>query len=153
MLSKRNISILGMVIGLSFFLGTSMNLNAADTTFQIITHVDEILKDNPMKAGAKAQMIPIAQDDTMSLFVIRSIEGFILKPHFHKTHDETIYIIRGTGQMFINNQWVDIKPGSLQFNPMGMGKVHAIKHTGNEPLVTISIFTPALKEPDRHFVE
>jgi mannose-6-phosphate isomerase-like protein (cupin superfamily) len=34
-----------------------------------------------------------------------------------------------------------------------MGKVHSTKVTGNEPLVVISIFTPAMKEPDRHFVE
>jgi len=41
--------------------------------------------------------------------------------------------------------------GSLQFRPMG--KVLGIKNTGNEPLADISIFSPALKGPDRHFVE
>jgi len=151
MLSKRNIPVLGIAICLFFFLATLTNLNAADTTFQVITHIDEILKENPLKAGAKVQMIPIAQDDTISLFVVRYIEGFILKPHYHKTHDETICVIKGTGQMLVNDKWVDIKPGSLHFNPIG--KVHSIKHTGDEPLVFIPIFTPALKEPDRHFVE
>jgi mannose-6-phosphate isomerase-like protein (cupin superfamily) len=151
MLLKRNIAICGIGVFLFIFLTTSIPINAADTTEQIITHIDEILKDNPLKAGEKAQTITIAQDDTISLLVLRVTEGVGVKPHIHKTHDETIYVIKGTAQMLINNKWVDIKPGSLHFNPMG--KVHTVKNTGNEPLVVISIFTPAMKEPDRHFVE
>jgi mannose-6-phosphate isomerase-like protein (cupin superfamily) len=151
MLSPKNISICGIVICLFFFLATLTNLNAADTTSQIITHIEEILKENPLKAGEKAQTITIAQDDTISLLVLRATEGVVIKSHFHKTHDETVYVIKGTGQMLINDKWVELKPGSLHFNPMG--KVHSTKITGNEPLVAISIFTPAMKEPDRHFVE
>jgi mannose-6-phosphate isomerase-like protein (cupin superfamily) len=151
MLSPKNISICGIVICLFFFLATLTNLNAADTTSQIITHIEEILKENPLKAGEKAQTITIAQDDTISLLVLRATEGVVIKSHFHKTHDETVYVIKGTGQMLINDKWVELKPGSLHFNPMG--KVHSTKITGNEPLIAISIFTPAMKEPDRHFVE
>ena len=152
MLSRRNITICGIVIFLFIFITSLVSVNAADTTSQIITNIEEILNANPLKAGEKFQMINIAQDDTISLFVVRSIEGFFLKPHFHKTHDETVCVIKGTGQMLVNNKWVDINPGSVHFNPIG--KVHSIiKQTGNEPLVIISIFTPALKEPDRHFVQ
>jgi len=151
MLTKRNITIYGIVIFLFIFFATLVSLNAADTTSQIINHIDEILNANPLKAGEKAQTIPIAQDDTISLLVLRVAEGVWVKPHVHKTHDETVYIIKGTGQMLVNDKWVDIKPGSLHFNPMG--KVHSVKNTGNEPAVVISIFTPAMKELDRHFVE
>jgi mannose-6-phosphate isomerase-like protein (cupin superfamily) len=151
MLLKRNITICGIVIFLFIFLTISVSIRAADTTSQIITHIDEILKDNPLKAGEKAQTINIAQDDTISLLVLRVTEGVWVKPHVHKTHDETVYVIKGTAQMLINDKWFDIRPGSLHFNPMG--KIHSVKHTGNEPLVVISIFTPAMKEPDRHFVD
>jgi mannose-6-phosphate isomerase-like protein (cupin superfamily) len=48
--------------------------------------------------------------------------------------------------MLVNDKWIDIKPGTLHFNPMG--KVHSTKNNGNEPLVTISIYTPAMREPD-----
>jgi mannose-6-phosphate isomerase-like protein (cupin superfamily) len=140
-----------MVVKLFLSFSSLAPLNAADTTSQIITHIDEILKENPLKAGEKAQTINIAQDDTISLLVLRATEGVEVKPHVHKTHDETGYLIKGSGQMLINDKWFDIKPGSLHFNPMG--KVHSVKNTGNEPLVAISIFTPAMKEPDRHFVQ
>jgi mannose-6-phosphate isomerase-like protein (cupin superfamily) len=143
--------ICGIVVCLFLFLLTLVPLNAEDTTDQIISHIDEILKENPLPAGQKAQMIKIAEDNTITFFVLRATEGAEVKPHVHKTHDETVYVIKGTAQMFVNGKWVDLKPGSLHFNPMG--KVHGIKHTGTEPLVAISIFTPAMKETDRHFVQ
>ncbi len=150
MLPQRRISMVGILAGLLFVLLPAVNVNAADTMIPIITHIDEILNANPIEAGQKVRMIKIAEDDTITLFVVRSVEGFALKPHLHKTHDESVFVIRGTGEMLINDKLVDIKPGSLHYN--SIGKVHSIKQTGKEELVIISIFTPALKEADRHFV-
>ena len=132
-------------------LSTLGPVNAQDTTEQVISSIDDILKANPLPAGQKAQMIKIAEDNAITLYILRATEGVEVKPHIHNTHDETVYIIRGTAQMFINGKWVDLKPGSIHFNPMG--KVHGIKQTGTEELVRLSIFTPAFKEPDRHFVQ
>jgi mannose-6-phosphate isomerase-like protein (cupin superfamily) len=144
-------TLFGIVACLFLFVLPLAPLNAEDTTEQVISHIDEVLKNNPLPAGQKAQMIKIAEDDKITFYVLRAIEGAEVKPHVHKTHDETVYIIKGTAQMFINGKWVDLKPGSLHFNPMG--KVHGIRHTGSEPLVAISIFTPAMRETDRHFVQ
>jgi len=124
---------------------------AADTTDQVLTQFDDILKANPMKSGEKIQGIDIAQDDTVSFRLAQFAEGAEIKPHFHKTHDEIVYVIKGSGQIFVNNKWVDVKPGAVHFNPMN--KVHATRNMGKEPLVVLSIFTPAMKEPDRNFVE
>ena len=151
MLSKRNIPIWSMVLGLSLLLLSSTNLNAADTTSQVMTHIDEILKANPIEVGKPVRLITIAESPAVTVYVVRSVEGYFLKPHIHKTHDESVYVIRGKGQMLINDKWVDIQPGDVHFNPMG--KVHSIKHAGgSEELVVLSVFTPAMKETDRHFV-
>jgi oxalate decarboxylase/phosphoglucose isomerase-like protein (cupin superfamily) len=53
--------------------------------------------------------------------------------------------------MLVDDKWIDVKPGTVHFNPMN--KVHATRNTGKDPLVVLSIFTPSMKEPDRHFVE
>jgi mannose-6-phosphate isomerase-like protein (cupin superfamily) len=124
---------------------------AANTTEQILTQIDDILAANPMKATDKVQLINVAQDDTVSINIARAREGAGLKPHVHKTHDEMVYIIKGSGQMFINGKWIDVKPGTVHFNPMN--KVHATRNTGKEALVLLSIFTPSMKEPDRHYVD
>ncbi len=151
MLNGRMVKICGIVIFLFIIFPSSASINAADTTDQIIKQIDQILAEKPLPAGEKGQMIKIAEDDTITLFVGRMTEGGGVKPHFHKTHDESIYVIKGTVQLFINDKWVDLKPGSLHFNPKG--KVHGITATGNEPAVVISIFTPALKDADRHFAK
>jgi mannose-6-phosphate isomerase-like protein (cupin superfamily) len=140
-----------VAICLLVFLTTATNVNAADTTGQIFAQVDDILKANPLKPAETLQMINIAQDETISLFIVRMVDGHVVKKHFHKTHDEVIFIIKGAGQIFVNEEWVSLKPGSIHFNPIG--KIHSTKQTGNEPLVYISVFTPALKERDRNFVE
>ena len=124
---------------------------AANTTDQILTQVDDILNANPLKAGEKFQMINVAQDDTVSFVLIRFAEGAEVKPHFHKTHDEIVYVIKGSGQMLVNDKWIDVKPGTVHFNPMN--KVHSTRNTGKDPLVVLSIFTPSMKEVDRNFVE
>jgi quercetin dioxygenase-like cupin family protein len=124
---------------------------AANTTEQIVTQIDDILAANPLKASDKAQIINVAQDDTVTINVVRFVEGAGIKPHIHKTHDEMVYIIKGSGQMFIDGKWIDVKPGTVHFNPIN--KVHATRNTGKENLVFLSIFTPSLKEPDRYFVD
>jgi quercetin dioxygenase-like cupin family protein len=151
MLSKRNISICGMVGCLLLSLAISVPIYAADTTDQILTHYEEIFKANPLKPGEAVQMIKVAEDNTITFYVARIIEGAEVKPHFHKTHNETVYVIKGTGRQMVNDKWFDIQPGSVHFNPMT--KVHSTKNTGSGELVIISIFTPAMKEMDRNFVQ
>ena len=124
---------------------------AKNTTWQIVSDVDEILKNNPMPAGEKSQMIKIAEDDTVSVYLIRMLEGASLGPHFHKSHDEIEYVIRGTGKLLAHGKWVDMKPGTFHFNPTM--NVHGSQNTGNEPLVVLIMFTPAMKETDRHFLK
>lgn len=151
MLSKKNISICRIGVCLFFFIATFALANAADTNYQIVTTVDKILKDNPLKAGETVQLIKIAEDNTITVFLGRIVEGAEVKSHFHKTHDETLCVIKGTGQEMIDGKWVDIEPGSFHFNPKT--KIHSTKNTGSGDLVFISIFTPAMKEVDRNYVQ
>ncbi len=130
---------------------TASPAKAANTTEQILTRIDDILKANPLKATDKVQIINVVQSDTVTINVVRIVEGAGLKHHIHKTHDEMAYVIKGSGQMFINGKWIDVKPGTFHFNPMN--KIHATQNTGKEHLVLLSIFTPAMKETDRYFVD
>ncbi len=131
------------------FLASS--LTAADTTGQLITNMDAVLKANPMPAADKIQMITVAQDDNLTFYVARLAEGAEIKPHYHKTHDETVYVYQGTGKMLIDGKWIDVGPGAVHFNPMT--KIHATRNAGKDHLVIISIFTPAMKSPDRIMVQ
>jgi quercetin dioxygenase-like cupin family protein len=136
---------------LLFSVAVAAPVIAADRPEQVLTQVDEILKANPIKPADKFQMVSVVQDDTTSIFVARFVEGAEVKPHLHKTHNEIVYVLKGTGSMYVNGEWIDVKPGTFHFNPMN--KAHATKNTGKEELVILSIFTPAMKAPDRYFVD
>ncbi len=151
MLSTRNVTIFGIVFCLFASFTTRALANEANTTWQIITHIDKVLKENPLPVEKKSQLIKIAEDDTISVFVVRMMPGAELGPHFHEKHDEIEYVIRGTAQLLVDGKWADIKPGSIHFNPMQ--KVHAARNTGNEPLIVLIAFTPAMKKTDRHFLK
>jgi hypothetical protein len=86
MLSKKNVSICGIIAFVFIFITTSVSIRAADTTSQIVTHVDEILNENPLKTGEKSQVIKIAEDDTVTLAVVRTIEGPGLKRGMSTKH-------------------------------------------------------------------
>lgn len=122
-----------------------------DTVGQIIAQVDEILKDNPVPAGEKSRAVKLVDDDAISILVSCMLEGAELKHHFHKTHAETEVFIRGTGQLLVGDRWVEVKAGSIHYNPANA--IHAIRNTGAEPLVVLVVFTPGMKETDRHFTE
>jgi mannose-6-phosphate isomerase-like protein (cupin superfamily) len=148
---SRKIFYSAVFVCLVLFSLAMSSAQAANTTDQILTQVDDILNANPLKADEKVQINNVAQDDTVSFLLIRLTEGAEVKPHFHKTHDEIVYVIRGSGQMFVNDKWIDVKQGTIHFNPMN--KVHSTRNTGKDHLVVLSIFTPSMKEPDRNFVE
>jgi quercetin dioxygenase-like cupin family protein len=121
------------------------------TVGQIIAQVDEILEDNPVPAGEKSRAVKLVDDDAISIIVNCMLEGAELKHHFHKTHAETEVFLRGTGQLLVGDRWVEVRAGSLHYNPANA--IHAIRNTGTEPLVVLVVFTPGMKETDRHFTE
>ncbi len=106
---------------------------------------------NPLEAGGKIQMINVAQTDAVGVLIIRVLQGGEVKPHYHKTHEETVCVIKGSAQMLVNDKWMELKAGTIHFNPMNA--VNAVKNSAEEPLVAVSVFTPSMKEPDRHFVK
>jgi len=122
-----------------------------DTTRQIVAKVDELLEKNPLAPGEKSQMMKIAEDDTITVYLIRMAPGAELGPHMHRTHDEIEYFIRGTALLFVNDNWVEVRPGNIHFNPMG--KAHGMRNTGSEPFVALIAFTPAMRETDRYFLK
>ena len=52
--------------------------------------------------------------------------------------------------MTLEGKEIDIKPGSIHFNPMN--KVHSLINTGSGDLVVFQGFAPAWEEPDRVLV-
>jgi len=50
--------------------------------------------------------------NTVTFLLVRFTEGGS-EASFSQTRDETVYVIKGSGQMLINCKWVDVKPGTV----------------------------------------
>ena len=74
-----------------------------------------------------------------------------VKPHYHATHYEQVYVIEGTGQMLIGNDHFDVNPGDLITIPKGT--IHALRVTSKLPMKVLSIQTPEFDGSDRVMVQ
>lgn len=148
---RRSFRIALMAVLALTVLITSVRSEEKNTTFQILSQVEDILMANPLPVGQQSQMIKIAEDDSISVYLVRMMPGASLGAHFHKTHTETEFVIRGKGELLVDGEWRAFKTGDVHFNPPN--KVHAARNTGNEPLIVLVIFTPAMRETDRYFLK
>ena len=77
--------------------------------------------------------------------------GSMQAVHGHPDNEQVYVIVRGRGVMQIGDEMEEVGEGTLVFIPPGAA--HAIKNTGDEPLVFVSATSPPFdpKELDGYF--
>lgn len=58
----------------------------------------------------------------------------------HEEADQWLYVISGTGRAVIGGRAVALDPGTLLL--IEAGETHGIRNIGDEPLVTINLYSP-----------
>ncbi len=77
----------------------------------------------------------------LSSVLIRIPPGETVKPaHSHPNGEEMIYIIRGSGKVYINGRVNDVRQGSAVLFPRG--SVHMLRNNGEEEMRVICFFAP-----------
>jgi mannose-6-phosphate isomerase-like protein (cupin superfamily) len=72
-----------------------------------------------------------------------------VNPHVHRTHDETVVILSGTGRIHVGETERDTSPGLTLVIPRGT--VHSLE-VFEGTVEAVSIFTPPFDGKDRHFL-
>lgn len=110
--------------------------------------VPDWLAKNPLAADAPfhAETISRGEHTTLNIARVRTK----LRLHFHKTTEEVVYLISGTGRMRLGERTFDVKAGDSVLIPKGV--VHSFENTGAEPAVALSFLSPAFDGSDRVFV-
>lgn len=62
-------------------------------------------------------------------------------PHIHTRENETFYVLDGTPSFWMEDHWVDAKPGDFVNIPMGM--LHCFHNFSDRPMTMILTFTPS----------
>lgn len=75
-----------------------------------------------------------------------------VRAHRHEFHSENVYVIEGEGEMVVDKDTFDIKPGSYVFIPTN--KVHSVTVDESKgAMKVLSVQSPFFDGNDRVFVE
>jgi quercetin dioxygenase-like cupin family protein len=108
--------------------------------------IDEIVKENELTKDEDIKVIPIGENKSTSVHIIQVREKAEMDAHFHKSHDEIVYIKKGSGVLELDGTRHGIRDGMLLVIPRMT--VHKFVNTGNELNIAISVFSPPFDGED-----
>ncbi len=107
--------------------------------------IDSLLNEHQLVKGQSFRSDVVAWDSTSSVHLTQ-VETAI-ESHHHSTHDENVWIIRGSGRLTLGDQKIKVKAG--QFVHIPPGTKHAFHNLGSNPTVVLSVFSPGFDGKDR----
>lgn len=99
--------------------------------------------DHPKFSGVQMAVFVTGQDTaTVSVCQLILAPGVEIPVHTHEPQVDSIFIVSGEGEAYVNGGWQKIVPGDYVFFPSGVE--HATRNTGREPLVLFVHHSPPL---------
>ncbi len=114
-----------------------------------VIHFDEVVKAHPLDPARGAALTEVARGEQASVNVWEMSKGLPL--HFHRNHEEVIFVKSGRAEMRLGERTITVQAGDLVLVPKNT--VHAARAIGDEPFRGISVFAPAFDGKDRIMVE
>ncbi|NUN23000.1 MAG: cupin domain-containing protein, partial [Candidatus Jettenia caeni] len=105
-----------------------------------VKNIEEIADKNPLEEDEEIKITSVGENKNSSMHLIQVRKNGELYPHYHKRHDEVIYVKKGSGIATLDGSRYLIKPGSILQIPSKT--VHKFLNTGDELFVAVSIFSP-----------
>jgi mannose-6-phosphate isomerase-like protein (cupin superfamily) len=78
----------------------------------------------------------------VSVSILRVSPGSSASIHLHEEQVDSIYILKGSGRVYINGEWLTIGEGDYIYVPRG--EEHGIENNGEEELVLLATHSPPL---------
>ncbi len=105
-----------------------------------VKNIEEVAEKNPLGEGEEVKITDVGENKNSSMHLVQVRENGELRPHYHKRHDEVIYVKKGSGIATLDGTRYMVKPGSILQVPAKT--VHKFLNTGGEPFVAVSIISP-----------
>lgn len=111
-----------------------------DVFSSTVQNIEDVASKNPLGEGEEIKITDVGENKNSSMHLVQIRENGELRPHYHKQHDEVIYVKKGSGIATLDGARYIVKPGSILQIP---GKtVHKFLNTGGEQFIAVSIFSP-----------
>ncbi len=100
-------------------------------------------KDHPRFAGVKiAVLIKQADSDAISVSQVEIAPGIEIPKHTHDSQIDSIYLVSGQGEAFIDGKWTIINSGDYIF--VQPDTEHGVRNTGDQPMRLFIHHSPPL---------
>ncbi|MFQ5964601.1 MAG: cupin domain-containing protein [Candidatus Scalinduaceae bacterium] len=114
--------------------------------FPDVKNTREIAKKNVLAKDENIKVIPIGENKNTSIHLVQVRQDAEIEAHFHKHHDELVYVKKGGGILELDGTRYSIGEGMMVVIPRMTG--HKFVNTGGELNVAISIFSPPFDGED-----
>jgi quercetin dioxygenase-like cupin family protein len=92
-----------------------------------------IFTKHPVFDDVRIAIFITGEKTTMaSVCLIEIVQGSETPIHIHEEEADSIFVVRGKGEAYVNGQWKTIEPGDYIYVPAQ--REHAIRNSGAEPL-------------------
>ncbi|BBO17863.1 cupin domain-containing protein [Candidatus Brocadia pituitae] len=105
-----------------------------------VQNIEEIASKNPLGEDEEVKITEVGKNKNSSMHLIQVRENGEFHPHYHKRHDEVIYVKKGSGIATLDGTRYLVKSGSILQIPSKT--IHKFINTGGEPFMAVSIFSP-----------
>lgn len=100
-------------------------------------------KDHPKFTGVQiAMLVADGKSDMVSVSELIIEPGVEVPVHTHDPQADSIYIVSGKAEVFLNGEWVSVESGDYLFVPPDVE--HGIRNTGSESLRLFIHHSPPL---------
>lgn len=111
-----------------------------------IKNIDDIVNEKGLAEGENVKIIPIGKDKSSSIYLFQIRQNAEMDAHYHKLHDEIVYIKKGSGILELNETRHSVKEGMMVVIPRL--SVHKYVNTGEVTSIAVSIFSPPFDGED-----
>ena len=105
-----------------------------------VKNIEDVAEKNPLGEGEEVKITDVGENKNSSMHLVQVCKNGELQLHYHKRHDEVVYVKKGSGIATLDGTRYMVKPGSILQVPAKT--VHKFLNTGGEPFVAVSIFSP-----------
>ena len=100
-------------------------------------------EDHPKFKGVKIALLVSSQDtDRVSISMLKISPGVEIPIHTHDPQIDSIYVLEGEGEAYVNGSWQKIAPGDYLFIPPQ--EEHGVRNSGEKALKLFIVHSPPL---------
>ena len=111
-----------------------------------IKHIDEIVDKNSLADDENVKIVLLGENKSTNVYLYQIRQDAEMDAHLHKSHDEILYIKKGSGVLILNGTRHTVKEGMVVMIPRK--SIHKYVNTGKEINIAVSMFSPPFDGKD-----